>query len=246
MADEKEGSSAPRARNRTVMLTPEMTGQLRSRAGREGIIVPQHSGVRSPFSSSRDTQEGFNLQEAVEEAMQASDVTDPSPSFTVPERRSHPEPVYTPPPSAPAYTPPPARNVPVQLESSSEEKREGIFWTKLSPVIGFLVSYDRDENGEVFDLRQGRVIVTSEKAAHGDYLVLEDETVSPMHAILRVTAAGEVQVLDQLSEHGTRIRKLGNEEEIDLSGERSTVGHGDVLSFGRRSFHVCMVVRARQ
>ncbi|NMC61983.1 MAG: hypothetical protein GYA55_02315, partial [SAR324 cluster bacterium] len=47
---EIDGGDAPRARNRTVMLTPEMTGQLRSRMGREGII-------------SKEADEKANLQD---------------------------------------------------------------------------------------------------------------------------------------------------------------------------------------
>ncbi|NMC63435.1 MAG: FHA domain-containing protein, partial [SAR324 cluster bacterium] len=133
---------------------------------------------------------------------------------------------------------------------TSEDKdivlKDAMYWSKASPIVGFLVSYDNEENGEAFELRQGRVIVTSEKAAHGDYFVIADETVSPMHAILRITSTGEVQVLDQLSEFGTKIKRLGFDETEDLSGERSPVGHGDVVWFGKRSFHVCMVVRQRQ
>ena len=139
--------------------------------------------------------------------------------------------------SAPA----PAPAAPVV--DTSAAKKDRVYWSKLSPVVGFLVSYDNDENGEAFELRQGRIIVTCDKAAHGDYLVISDESVSPMHAILRVTGGGEVQVLDQLSEYGTKIKRLGSEDVEDLSGERSPVGHGDLLYFGKRSFHVCMVVK---
>jgi hypothetical protein len=62
-----------------------------------------------------------------------------------------------------------------------------------------------------------------------------------MHAILRITAAGEIQILDQLSEFGTRIRRFGSNEEEQLSGDKSSLEHGDVVKFGDRSFHLCVV-----
>ena len=108
-------------------------------------------------------------------------------------------------------------------------------------MLGFLVSYDRDPHGQVFDLRCGRLIVTSEAATSGNYLILTDESVSPMHAILRMDQGGEIQVLDQLSEYGTTIVRAGSKAEQRLVGEKSTLAHGDVIHFGKRKFHVCMI-----
>lgn len=117
----------------------------------------------------------------------------------------------------------------------------GVLWAKEGPVVGFLVSYDDNENGEVFELRPGRLIVTSEAVGNGNYLVLASETVSPMHAIMRIGATGEIQVLDQLSEHGTVIQRFGSEDEETLSGDKGSLEHGDVISFGERKLHVCIV-----
>lgn len=246
-APESEGSAAPRARNRTVMLTPEMTGQLRSRMGREGIISqdPQAGPVQSlppgppPARDEMPPQQFRPVQKTPQHPIRPD-------TYILQQELDQVRNALNPPQSggfqAPATTPP-AFAKPV--EPGAAESKTGVYWSRLSPVLGFLVSYDDDENGEVFDLRQGRVIVTCERAGHGDYLVINDQTISPMHAILRITAAGEVQVLDQLSEYGTKIQRMGSEETEDLSGERSAVSHGDVLYFGKRSFHVCMVVRNR-
>jgi hypothetical protein len=62
-----------------------------------------------------------------------------------------------------------------------------------------------------------------------------------MHAIMRVAAGGHVQVLDQLSESGTRVRHYGQAEEAFLSGEKSSLSHGDIVFFGDRKFHVLLV-----
>jgi hypothetical protein len=74
--------------------------------------------------------------------------------------------------------------------------------------------------------------------------MLKDESVSMNHAILRISAHGEVQVLDQLSEFGTKIKRYGTDEEIELSGDKGNVEHGDVLSFGNRKFHVCIIAQS--
>ncbi len=114
-------------------------------------------------------------------------------------------------------------------------------WNKVTPLIGFLVSFDKNENGDIFELRSGRLIITSESAAGWSYILIEDASVSPMHAILRIDESGAVQVLDQLSEFGTRIKRFGSQEEEQISGEKSTIEHGDIIKFGDRTFHVCIL-----
>ena len=166
-----EGGSgpAPRARNRTVMLTPEMTGQVRARLAQEStpgfITEPPSNG-------------GFSSNVTVQHTPKLS--YEP-PRAETPHRAS-----------APATAP-----------SSAAQPQA---WVKETPVVGFLVSFDSNENGEVHFLKVGRLIITSETSSSGgNQLLLNDESVSPMHAILRMSSQGEVQVLDQLSEFGTKI-----------------------------------------
>ena len=115
----------------------------------------------------------------------------------------------------------------------------------LSPVVGFLVSFDQDTSGEVFELRQGRWIVSSEPTGGGNYIIVVDDSVSPLHAILRVTESGDIQVLDQLSEHGTRISRVNGDQE-ELTGSLSEIHHGDIVSFGERTFTVCLIARREE
>ena len=264
---DSEGGTAPRARNRTVMLTPEMTGQLRSRMVRDALQREVDEGVQSEPSVHEEVEQPLqHTQPVMQHSFQPVESHDhgfvrprdtakiqaaslvhaeePAPhahsavSYAASGYTTQPEPEHQ-----------PVQHVQQKLAAphpvEEEEPSEGVCWSKKTPIVGFLVSYDREENGEVIELRQGRLMITSEKIAHGDYLIIHDETVSPMHAILRITASGEMQLLDQLSEHGTKIRKLGSEEEDELSGDRCTVGHGDLITFGKRSYHVCLVVRNR-
>jgi hypothetical protein len=104
-----------------------------------------------------------------------------------------------------------------------------------------MVSFDEDSNGEIFEIRAGRWLVTSKPTDHGDFILINDESISPLHAIIRATAEGKVQVLDQLSEYGTGLFRAGTEEEEEIAGTMAAVSHGDIVRFGKRHFTVCMV-----
>lgn len=206
-------SSSARARNRTVMLTPEITGQVRAQLAREGgseFVAPKSAAPTGGFSSTVTIQQN------------------PTPRPGVEYKPQHPHVQAPPQQSTPSYAPP---------------VNSKVVWSKLSPIVGFLVSYDGDDNGEVYELRSGRLIITSEPAASGNFMVVASDTVSPMHAILRISQSGEIQVLDQLSEHGTKIRRFGSDEDEELSGDKSSVEHGDLLKFGDRTFNVCLVAK---
>jgi hypothetical protein len=135
---------------------------------------------------------------------------------------------------------------PIDDESIAFEEVDGmngdlITWKSKTTLVGFLITYDNDKKGDYVELRTGRLMVTSEFESAGNCLVVAHPTVSPMHAIMRVGASGTVQVLDQLSEHGTRVRHVGVEEEEFLSGEKGTLNHGDIVYFGDRAFYVCLI-----
>ncbi len=119
--------------------------------------------------------------------------------------------------------------------------QDRIVWSKDGALIGFLISYDKNPNGTVFELRTGRLIVTSEFAGTGNFLYLNDQTVSPMHAILRCGKGTPIQVLDQLSECGTKIVSKGNKDTKELAGDKGSLKHGDTVFFGERSFKVCLI-----
>lgn len=150
------------------------------------------------------------------------------------------------PPPAPPVVPnvqpvPEVPQAPKEAEAMTEP-RDRIYWKTESILVGFLVTYDHDPKGSYVELRQGRLMVSNQREESGSCLVVLGESVSPMHAIMRVASGGVVQVLDQLSEAGTRVRHMGQPEEEFLSGEKSTLSHGDIVFFGDRKFHVLLVV----
>lgn len=199
--DVTAGETSVRARNRTVMLTPEITDQVRQRLAKELDPAPV-----APRAS--DAGRGFGALS-----------------------RTEPAPIH------PGYSAP-------APQATSQGLKTGTVWQKPSPVVGFMVSFDKDTNGEIFDLRVGRLAVTSEVGTSGSYIHINDETVSPMHAIMRISSSGEIQLLDQLSEHGTKVKRANGGQLDELSGDKALVYHGDTILFGKRSFHVCMVARS--
>lgn len=213
--DKKGSEEGSRARNRTVMLTPDVTSQVRNRLAQElGADANQAQPSRGGFETPVRGQFGGGSG--------------------VPRLGN--EPAVRPSPAVGGRAP--------VVEQPVEENVEGVYWIKESPIIGFLVSYDRNENGEFFELRGGRIMVTTSARPGENSLVLIDESVSPMHAILRIGAEGDIQVLDQLSEQGTAIARADGSA-LTLSGDKGELYHGDIVTFGSRAFHVCVVPRRK-
>jgi hypothetical protein len=195
--DKKSDDAAHRARNRTVMLTPDITGEVRNRLAKD-IASASSDGFVQPGKAPTSTP-SIPLAH--------------SPSATYQEKNTHSQVV---------------QKVHKDIDNQS-------------PLTGFLVSFDNGPSGEYFELRVGRRVITNDSSAQGQTIVIEHDTVSPMHAILRVAPNGSLQVLDQLSEHGTTIKRSGTEEEISLSGEKASLENGDIIKFGERKFIVCLI-----
>ncbi len=110
-----------------------------------------------------------------------------------------------------------------------------------SKIIGFLVSYDENENGEFTEVRAGRWVISSNRSSSEDVIYFQDNSISAMHAILKVSKEGDVQILDQLSENGSGVLKIESGKEIDASDSGVKVQHGDLIRFGHRYFVFCAI-----
>lgn len=162
------------------------------------------------------------------------------PAFSV--NSSTPAPTVRPGPAATAARPPVAAPAAPVAKAGAVIQAARPAATK---IVGFLVSMDKDKNGEVYEIRAGRWVLTSRPTDHGDYILIDDESISPLHAIIRATKDGKIQVLDQLSEHGSGVISVGSDEEEDAAGSTVTVAHGDTIRFGNRFFTVCMIPAIR-
>ncbi len=274
--DRQRTSAASRARNRTVMLTPEMTGQVRALLYQdpEDEQGATGAGKRDPLTEllppmdwsrpdPKPAAGGSGSQETVRPAISdytrdlASESDQRPPDRSGSTGKLDPDLVQEA-VAGPGVSDSGRRSIPpaggftvnpnASRSSATAQSRRPAIDTKprtqptpTSKVVGFLVTYDKDKFGEVFEIRSGRWLITSRPTDHGEFILIEDETVSPLHAIVRATKEGKIQVLDQLSEFGTAVQRRGAAEEEEVSGTMVTVEHGDMLRLGERHFIVCLI-----
>jgi hypothetical protein len=119
--------------------------------------------------------------------------------------------------------------------------REYAEWRRPSRLVGFLISFQENPHGSYVELHEGRLFVSCERGDVENCLIIAHPSVSSMHAILRISVDGSVLILDQLSEHGTRVRRFGSSDEQVLLGEKGTLEHGDVVIFGECAYHICIL-----
>jgi FHA domain len=278
-----ESDNTIRARNRTIMLTPEMTGHVRARlvtpsssvttpllaggeemedsdtpqpsfrsGGWQPAPPPEWNGSQSGGSSGEDDNDwtrpiGVGEAEVESGGFEASSdapedqwtKSSPPPAAAPPYRE---EPVQEARPAQTTALPTSRSSAPIRSAPSVDKDGDFVIWRSSTALCGFLVTFDHNDMGDYIELRSGRLIVTSEEEGNGNLLCIRDQSVSPMHAIMRVTAGSELQVLDQLSESGTKVFRLGSDEEEFLSGEKAALKHGDVVVFGDRKYHVCLLI----
>ena len=257
--DKFESTIASRARNRTVMLTPDVAGQVRSLITGEGdagtaaarrdalneLLPPAHPDFERPRGPPSGRASGPRGGGIPESSSPWKNVTEPLPQ-----------------PGRPQFGPSgPMHSVSTNFPLPSREMRSADLRTShggvaseqpmsapaprkravKSKIVGFLISYDKDQFGEIFELRTGRWLITSRPIEHGEYLLMEDDSISPLHGILRVTDDGKIQILDQLSEFGTGVTPAGATTENEVAGAMTNIHHGDLVRFGKRRFVTCLV-----
>ncbi len=126
----------------------------------------------------------------------------------------------------------------------SNTERDALIREQRGALVGFLVSYDDGQAGDMRELRVGRWVVCRKSLGTANFtIVVDDETISESHATLRVHPNGELDVLDQFSERGTAVLRRESAVEEVLCVSATSVKHGDIVRFGQRRFHVCIVER---
>lgn len=249
------GGNASRARNQTVMLTPEITGHVRSLLAKEEMVTKGEDGEKSdpisdllpPISWERSSSRGSQTDPS-SAAHCADPFLEPRAGAvkqlgteSSPEWRDNKTGTTSFAVNLPGVGMPRAAGGPAHGATPSAHKI--VARSPRSKIIGFLISFDADSNGEVYEIRAGRWLLTSRPTDHGDYILIADESISPLHAIMRATKEGRIQVLDQLSEYGSAIQKVGTDQEEDIAGSMVNVEHGDQIRFGKRRFIICLVPR---
>ena len=131
-------------------------------------------------------------------------------------------------------------NLEARISNADKLKNEGIFWKNETPLVGFLVTFSNNPNGEFYDLREGKLVITSQINKNMSSLVINDESVSMMHAIMKISN-DKISLLDQFSENGTTIKHFGSSNVVELSGESEYIQDKDIITFGNVTFKVCLI-----
>ena len=147
-----DSNAASRARNKTVMLSPEIAGKVRAQLvddfGDEAEKETQELMPSFKGSGEEESErEGDFVRGDAMTSIQVVDDWQPAGSISVPSSAQLPSSEQSDePPAAPASAPVSTESGDFQLVSKEEE----------SKLIGFLVTYDKNENGDMMPLRVGR------------------------------------------------------------------------------------------
>ncbi|MCB0345647.1 MAG: FHA domain-containing protein [Bdellovibrionales bacterium] len=106
-------------------------------------------------------------------------------------------------------------------------------------LLGWLVHYDEDGDGEAIEIRTGRFFICNEQLKDTD-LVIDDDSLSTPHCVVKASFGEGLIVQDLLSEAGTFIKRA--EEDNFLQYEEAVpVEHGDWVRLGNYEMLVCLV-----
>jgi len=108
-------------------------------------------------------------------------------------------------------------------------------------LIGWLVSYGLDANGESFEIRAGRTMIGSRGNSGDRAIAITEETISAPHSALSASTRHTLTVQDIFSNHGSYISKAGSSSENKINGPVE-LEHGDWLRIGKNTrLQVCLI-----
>lgn len=135
-------------------------------------------------------------------------------------------------------------NAKVQNQNLVNEKigaimRGGID-SKAGKLSGWFLHYSKEHEkaAESIEVYSGRFMICGTKLLNTD-LVIGNASVSTPHAIINFLE-GDLLLLDLMSEKGTFIRKFGQRDFVQLTGQ-TRLDHGDWVRFGDFEVLVCLV-----
>lgn len=104
-------------------------------------------------------------------------------------------------------------------------------------LVGWLISY-RDPRGVAIELREGKFFVTRNSFKDAD-MVIDDESISTPHCLVRIQSPGRVELQDMMSDTGLAVKRPGAK---DFSiEERAKLSHGDWIRIGALEYLVSLV-----
>ena len=127
----------------------------------------------------------------------------------------------------------------VSRAGSSQQSQEDERVSEDGDLVGWLVSYDSNPNGESIEIRSGRCFIGRKRLRPSD-IVVDDASISTPHCLVQSDAAQGISVQDLMSIEGTYVcRSQGRKYEE--YADRVKVNHGDTIKVGSVEFLVCLV-----
>ena len=128
----------------------------------------------------------------------------------------------------------------LKLEDKLKDIRHGIYWKEQTPLIGFLITFNNNPNGDFYELREGKLVITSQMNKNMNSLVINDESIAVMHAVMKITS-NKITLLDPFGENVTTLKHFNSDEVIELSEESEIIKEKDIVTFGNVTFKVCLI-----
>ena len=128
----------------------------------------------------------------------------------------------------------------LKLEDKFKDIRNGIYWKEQTPLIGFLITFNNNPNGDFYELREGKLVITSQMNKNINSLVINDESIAVMHAVMKITS-NKITLLDPFGENVTTLKHFNSDEVIELSEESIIIKEKDKVSFGYVTVKVCLI-----
>lgn len=110
-----------------------------------------------------------------------------------------------------------------------------------SRLVGWLVSYGIDSLGASYEIRAGRLLISSTPTSDVRTISVTENSVSSPHLAMSATSKHQILIQDIFSEHGTFVLKAGAGKEQRITGP-TPLHHGDWLRIGEKMrFQVCLI-----
>ncbi|MCB0309694.1 MAG: hypothetical protein KDD42_00580 [Bdellovibrionales bacterium] len=120
-------------------------------------------------------------------------------------------------------------------------KSKSVSNSKSNRLIGWLVSYAKDEKGTAHEIRAGRTIITSEDDQQSRIITIADADLSAPHLAMQASTKHSIMVQDIFSESGSFIVDGKSGAERAVSGPVE-LRHGDWIRVGATiRFQLCLI-----
>lgn len=108
-------------------------------------------------------------------------------------------------------------------------------------LIGWLVSYELENQGKAFEIRAGRTLVSADSEGRSRLISINASGVSSPHLALSASPKHTVLVQDIFSDQGSYITKADSTDERPVRGAVE-LQHGDWLRIGPKTrLQLCLI-----